>query len=169
MDRAPDSKSGCWGFRACAAGKIILLNTLSHYCPGCSKHVKQRRRPVTIRACAHSRPAYARKGAYAHATEFGFRFGDGCKACRNEADNRRTPPAAACAQEAKPEAANPALLAAEDRRITRSKRALRDALVELIEERGPDQLQRQRPVRPRDLNRRTLYNNLATWRSARRP
>ena len=59
-------------------------------------------------------------------------------------------PAAACS-EAKPEAANPAPLAAEDRRITRSKRALRDALVELIEERGL--------CARADLNRGTLYNN----------
>ena len=67
-------------------------------------------------------------------------------------------PAAACS-EAKPEAANPAPLAAEDRRITRSKRALRDALVELIEERGLTNFSASDLCARADLNRGTLYNN----------
>ena len=67
-------------------------------------------------------------------------------------------PAAACS-EAKPEAANPAPLAAEDRRITRSKRALRDALVELIEERGLTNFSASDLCVRADLNRGTLYNN----------
>lgn len=67
-------------------------------------------------------------------------------------------PAAACS-EAKPEAANPAPLAAEDRRITRSKRALRDAVVELIEERGLTNFSASDLCARADLNRGTLYNN----------
>ena len=67
-------------------------------------------------------------------------------------------PAAACS-EAKPEAAKPAALAVEDRRITRSKRALRDALVELIEERGLTNFSASDLCARADLNRGTLYNN----------
>ena len=62
-------------------------------------------------------------------------------------------PAAACPL------AKPALLAAEDRRITRSKRALRDALVELIEERGLTNFSASDLCARADLNRGTLYNN----------
>lgn len=62
-------------------------------------------------------------------------------------------PAAACPP------ANPAPLAAEDRRITRSKRALRDALVELIEERGLTNFSASDLCARADLNRGTLYNN----------
>ena len=50
-------------------------------------------------------------------------------------------------------------LAAEDRRITRSKRALRDALVELIEERGLTNFSASDLCARADLNRGTLYNN----------
>ena len=50
-------------------------------------------------------------------------------------------------------------LAAEDRRITRSKRALRDALVELIEERGLTNFSASDLCACADLNRGTLYNN----------
>ena len=67
-------------------------------------------------------------------------------------------PAAACS-EAKPEAAKPAPFAVEDRRITRSKRALRDALVELIEERGLTNFSASDLCARADLNRGTLYNN----------
>ena len=49
-------------------------------------------------------------------------------------------------------------LAAEDRRITRSKRALRDALVELIEERGLTNFSASDLCARADLNRGTLYN-----------
>lgn len=62
-------------------------------------------------------------------------------------------PAAACPL------AKPAPLAAEDRRITRSKRALRDALVELIEERGLTNFSASDLCARADLNRGTLYNN----------
>lgn len=62
-------------------------------------------------------------------------------------------PAAACPP------ANPAPLAVEDRRITRSKRALRDALVELIEERGLTNFSASDLCARADLNRGTLYNN----------
>lgn len=48
---------------------------------------------------------------------------------------------------------------AEDRRITRSKRALRDALVELIEERGLTNFSASDLCARADLNRGTLYNN----------
>ena len=67
-------------------------------------------------------------------------------------------PAAACS-EAKPEAAKPAPFTVEDRRITRSKRALRDALVELIEERGLTNFSASDLCARADLNRGTLYNN----------
>ena len=50
-------------------------------------------------------------------------------------------------------------LAVEDRRITRSKRALRDALVELIEERGLTNFSASDLCARADLNRGTLYNN----------
>lgn len=85
---------------------------------------------------------------------------------------------AATRSEAKPEAANsseakpatgakPAAAsgvaasspAVEDRRITRSKRALRDALVELIEERGLTNFSASDLCARADLNRGTLYNN----------
>ena len=85
---------------------------------------------------------------------------------------------AATRSEAKPEAANsseakpatgakPAAAsgvaasspAVEDRRITRSKRALRDALVELIEERGLANFSASDLCARADLNRGTLYNN----------
>lgn len=49
--------------------------------------------------------------------------------------------------------------AVEDRRITRSKRALRDALVELIEERGLTNFSASDLCVRADLNRGTLYNN----------
>lgn len=49
--------------------------------------------------------------------------------------------------------------AVEDRRITRSKRALRDALVELIEERGLTNFSASDLCARADLNRGTLYNN----------
>ncbi len=49
--------------------------------------------------------------------------------------------------------------AAEDRRITRSKAALRDALVELIEERGLANFSASDLCARADLNRGTLYNN----------
>lgn len=62
-------------------------------------------------------------------------------------------PAAACSP------AKPAALAVEDRRITRSKRALRDALVELIEERGLTNFSASDLCARADLNRGTLYNN----------
>ena len=62
-------------------------------------------------------------------------------------------PAAACPP------AKPAPLAVEDRRITRSKRALRDALVELIEERGLTNFSASDLCVRADLNRGTLYNN----------
>lgn len=62
-------------------------------------------------------------------------------------------PAAACPL------AKPAPFAAEDRRITRSKRALRDALVELIEERGLTNFSASDLCARADLNRGTLYNN----------
>lgn len=62
-------------------------------------------------------------------------------------------PAAACPP------AKPAALAVEDRRITRSKRALRDALVELIEERGLTNFSASDLCARADLNRGTLYNN----------
>ena len=55
--------------------------------------------------------------------------------------------------------AKPAPLAAEDRRITRSKRALRDALVDLIEERGLTNFSASDLCARADLNRGTLYNN----------
>ena len=55
--------------------------------------------------------------------------------------------------------AKPVSLAAEDRRITRSKRALRDALVELIEERGLTNFSASDLCARADLNRGTLYNN----------
>ena len=55
--------------------------------------------------------------------------------------------------------AKPASPAAEDRRITRSKRALRDALVELIEERGLANFSASDLCARADLNRGTLYNN----------
>lgn len=64
-----------------------------------------------------------------------------------------TSPVAACSP------AKPAPLAAEDRRITRSKRALRDALVELIEERGLTNFSASDLCARADLNRGTLYNN----------
>ena len=62
-------------------------------------------------------------------------------------------PAAACPP------AKPATFAVEDRRITRSKRALRDALVELIEERGLTNFSASDLCARADLNRGTLYNN----------
>lgn len=62
-------------------------------------------------------------------------------------------PAAACPL------AKPAPFAVEDRRITRSKRALRDALVELIEERGLTNFSASDLCARADLNRGTLYNN----------
>lgn len=62
-------------------------------------------------------------------------------------------PAAACPP------VKPAPLAVEDRRITRSKRALRDALVELIEERGLTNFSASDLCARADLNRGTLYNN----------
>ena len=70
-------------------------------------------------------------------------------------------PAAAAARATEPPAAlaKPAPLAAEDRRITRSKRALRDALVELIEERGLTNFSASDLCARADLNRGTLYNN----------
>ena len=49
--------------------------------------------------------------------------------------------------------------AAEDRRITRSKCALRDALVELIEERGLANFSASDLCSRANLNRGTLYNN----------
>lgn len=55
--------------------------------------------------------------------------------------------------------AKPAPPAGEDRRITRSKRALRDALVELIEERGLANFSASDLCARADLNRGTLYNN----------
>lgn len=62
-------------------------------------------------------------------------------------------PVAACSP------AKPAPFAVEDRRITRSKRALRDALVELIEERGLTNFSASDLCARADLNRGTLYNN----------
>lgn len=47
----------------------------------------------------------------------------------------------------------------EDRRITRSKRALRDALIELTEERGLDGFSASDLCSRAGLNRGTLYNN----------
>lgn len=47
----------------------------------------------------------------------------------------------------------------EDKRITRSKRALRDALIELTEERGFDGFSASDLCARADLNRGTLYNN----------
>ena len=49
--------------------------------------------------------------------------------------------------------------AAEDKRITRSKCALRDALVELIEERGLSNFSASDLCSRANLNRGTLYNN----------
>ncbi len=48
---------------------------------------------------------------------------------------------------------------AEDRRITRSKRALRDALIELMEERGLDSVSVNDLCARADLNRGTFYNH----------
>ena len=47
----------------------------------------------------------------------------------------------------------------EDRRITRSKRALRDALIELMEERGFDGFTVNALCVRADLNRGTFYNH----------
>ena len=70
-------------------------------------------------------------------------------------------PDAAAARATEPPAAlaKPAPFAVEDRRITRSKRALRDALVELIEERGLTNFSASDLCARADLNRGTLYNN----------
>lgn len=111
-----------------------------------------------IRACAHSQPAYARKGG--HMPTQRSSISDSATAAKPAAARPATgaPPAAACS-EAKPEAAKPAPFAVEDRRITRSKRALRDALVELIEERGLTNFSASDLCARADLNRGTLYNN----------
>ena len=50
-------------------------------------------------------------------------------------------------------------LAVEDRRITRSKRALRDALIELMEERSFDGFSVNDLCERADLNRGTFYNH----------
>ena len=63
-------------------------------------------------------------------------------------------PAAAAVQSARRCTAAP-----QDRRILRSKRALRDALVELIEERGLTNFSASDLCARADLNRGTLYNN----------
>lgn len=68
-------------------------------------------------------------------------------------------PVAASSSAAACPPAKPAPLAVEDRRITRSKRALRDALVELIEERGLTNFSASDLCARADLNRGTLYNN----------
>ncbi len=81
---------------------------------------------------ACSQPAYARKGAYVHAA----------KPASNSAIASADTP-----------------FAVEDRRITRSKRALRDALVDLIEERGLTNFSASDLCARADLNRGTLYNN----------
>lgn len=66
---------------------------------------------------------------------------------------------AATLSPARPESAKAAAPGCEDRRITRSKRALRGALIALMEERGFDAITVNDLCERADLNRGTFYNH----------